>query len=71
MTKFIAIVGVSLSCLSVCAMAASFNDYDLDKDGMISKSEAQVSETLTILFERLDKNDDGLLSKQEFAEIEY
>lgn len=70
MNKSILIVGLSLFCMSAFAMAASFADYDLDKDGMISKSEAQVSETLTTLFERFDKNSDGMLTKQEFAEIE-
>lgn len=28
------------------AMAAEFNDFDLDKDGFISKSEASLSESL-------------------------
>ncbi|WP_254679749.1 EF-hand domain-containing protein [Pseudoalteromonas sp. JW3] len=51
---------------SGAAMAGGFSDYDLDKDGMISKSEAAMSEKLIKVFDDLDINKDGQLSKEEF-----
>ncbi|CAH9049767.1 hypothetical protein PSECIP111951_00026 [Pseudoalteromonas holothuriae] len=51
---------------STTAMAASFADFDTNKDGVISKSEASASESLMKQFNELDANKDGELSEQEF-----
>ncbi|MFC3031612.1 EF-hand domain-containing protein [Pseudoalteromonas fenneropenaei] len=70
MNKLTQLLAVSAVLASSAAMAADFADYDLDKDGYISQSEAKVSETLTQIFERLDRDGDGKLSVEEFKDIE-
>jgi Ca2+-binding EF-hand superfamily protein len=61
---------VVLASLSSAVMASTFEDFDLDKDGFISKSEAQVSDVLSAEFDIFDQDADGLISKEEFAEIQ-
>ncbi|BBN83609.1 hypothetical protein PA25_35940 [Pseudoalteromonas sp. A25] len=51
---------------SASAMAGTFADFDTNKDGVISKSEAAASESLMKLFDELDANKDGELSQEEF-----
>ncbi|CAM4197504.1 calmodulin [Pseudoalteromonas byunsanensis] len=66
MKKLNALITTVAIMASGAVMAGSFSDYDLDKDGAISKSEAAVSEQLIKVFDDLDINKDGQLSKQEF-----
>jgi Ca2+-binding EF-hand superfamily protein len=70
MNKLVIGLYIALASLSGAAVAASFEDYDLDKDGFISKSEAQVSDVLSAEFDSFDTDADGKISKEEFAEVQ-
>ncbi|MCF6437233.1 MULTISPECIES: calmodulin [Pseudoalteromonas] len=61
-----ALMASMLMMSSAGAMAANFADFDTDKDGVISKSEASASESLMKVFNELDSNKDGELSEDEF-----
>jgi EF hand len=45
---------------------AAWNTLDEDRDGVITRSEAQGSAALSEQFDRYDANRDGVLSKKEF-----
>ncbi len=72
---------LQVTVLSVIATAAcageadkttsSFMQLDADQNGVISKSEAANSQSLTPVFEQADANKDGMLDVDEFAKIEY
>jgi hypothetical protein len=49
--------------------AASFNDLDKDKDGYVSKVEAQKDRSIEQGFMAADKNRDGKLDRAEFAAL--
>ena len=52
-------------------ISPAFKLIDADHDGMISKSEAEVSQTLPPVFDQADANKDGMLDTAEFARIEF
>jgi len=52
-------------------ISPAFKLIDADHDGMISKSEAEVSQTLAPVFDQADVNRDGMLDTAEFARIEF
>lgn len=54
------------------ANVSSANDFtmlDTDKDGLISKDEASVSQTVTQQWDMLDIDKDGYLGKAELAAL--
>ncbi|MGJ8680166.1 hypothetical protein [Paraglaciecola sp.] len=69
MTKALIILTGSLLSLATMAQKPSieFNVLDANKDGLISKGEAQAEAKLSADFDKLDLNKDGLLSKAELA----
>ncbi len=46
--------------------ALVFTALDTNKDGKISKAEAQKNPAVAQMFDQADKNKDGFLSKEEF-----
>lgn len=58
---------VTLVALNVSANSEDMPKHplDTDKDGLISKAEAQADSTLSAIFDELDVNDDGYLSHLE------
>lgn len=66
MRKLATVITAATVLFAGSAMAAEFNDFDLDKDGFISKSEASLSESLASIFDKLDSDGDGKLSEKEF-----
>lgn len=46
----------------------SFNQFDKDRDGYVSREEAKSSRDLSSRFSQLDKNNDGKLSAQELGD---
>ncbi len=49
------------------SFADDFTMLDADKDGLISKDEASISQTVTKQWDLLDINKDGYLGKDELA----
>lgn len=47
--------------------AAKFDKLDSNKDGRVSKTEAQTEETLSAQFASVDQDSDGYVSKSEFT----
>jgi hypothetical protein len=56
-----------LTAASTLAGATSFEELDVNKDGLISIEEAKADKTIAALFAELDTNRDGYLSKSEMA----
>ncbi|WP_340678689.1 hypothetical protein [Paraglaciecola sp.] len=50
---------------NVFAAGDAFSILDTDSDGLISREEAKVDDTLSAIFAELDINQDGYLSKLE------
>ena len=48
---------------------ASFDSLDKDKDGVITASEARANPAVASRFAAADKNQDGYLSREEFAQL--
>lgn len=46
--------------------AASFNEVDMNKDGVISADEAHGDTTLSRMFKQLDRDSDGQLTEAEY-----
>lgn len=67
MTKLLLVLTVSLFSLAITAQepAEEVHALDTDKDGLISAEEAKQDPALSAIFEELDANKDGFLSKQE------
>lgn len=55
---------------SAAAGGVSFEKADANKDGRISRSEAQGNATLSDRFAKLDKDNDGSLSRSEFKDFQ-
>ncbi len=51
------------------AAAGDYSALDTDKDGLISKDEASVSQTVTQQWDMLDVNKDGYLGAKELAAL--
>ncbi len=49
--------------------APSFEELDVNEDGQISRTEAQVDERVAAVFEAADQNGDGALSAAEYAAL--
>lgn len=64
---FAALAGVTLSTARA-ADTPTFESLDTDKDGYVSLDEASINDRLFTAFKDLDKDQDGRLSKQEFAQ---
>ncbi|MCP4595040.1 hypothetical protein [Neptuniibacter sp.] len=47
-----------------------FDQLDQDKDGKVSPQEAQVSPALVKGFKKIDANNDGFLSVEEFSKLQ-
>lgn len=47
---------------------ASFDQVDTDQDGAISRQEASAFAALELVFESADRNGDGQIDTQEYAE---
>ena len=50
--------------------SVSFTQVDSDRDGMISKQEAQSFAAVEVVFDDADANKDGALDNQEFSGIQ-
>lgn len=48
----------------------TFNSYDADRDGKITRIESSTNVTLIGQFERLDRNENDVLERAEFARFE-
>ncbi len=62
-----AAIGVLLVAGAAQAGDASFDQLDVDRDGMISAFEAEADPKLLERFRQLDVNGDGRLSAEEYA----
>jgi Ca2+-binding EF-hand superfamily protein len=47
----------------------SFEQIDVDKDGMISKQEATSFSSVELIFDDADANQDGALDASEFSQV--
>ncbi len=63
------LIAVSLAFVASSSFASDFSALDADKDGLISKDEASVSQTVTQQWDMLDVNKDGYLEKAELAAL--
>ncbi len=62
------VISGAVMLVSVHAYAGGdFDKYDADGNGVISKDEASSDSALAKQFSQLDTNNDGELSKEEFA----
>ncbi|CAM2760133.1 hypothetical protein PAT01_11780 [Pseudoalteromonas atlantica] len=68
MKKFIALLALASS--SAAFAAVDFNSFDVNGDGVISKTEAQANAQLARLFDKLDTDKNGELSQQEFSKVQ-
>ena len=70
MKNYCAAIGMAL-LLATPALAQDaglvFTALDANKDGKISKAEAQKNPAVAQMFDQADKNKDGSLSKEEFT----
>ncbi|MGP9671647.1 calmodulin [Pseudoalteromonas sp. AOP31-A2-14] len=55
---------------SAAFAAVDFASFDADGDGVISQSEAQVNQQLVQIFDDLDVDGNGELSKEEFSKVQ-
>jgi hypothetical protein len=69
--KKIIIAGV-IALTSVGAFAATdiFAALDVNEDNMLSAKEASIDTTLATIFNELDSNKDGFVSKEEFSVLQ-
>lgn len=69
MSKSVIATAVGVLCIAGAAQAAdaSFDQLDVDRDGMISAFEAEADPKLLEQFRQLDVNGDGRLSAEEYA----
>ena len=51
------------------AKDATFDSLDKDRDGVITASEARANPAVAARFAAADKNQDGYLSREEFAQL--
>jgi hypothetical protein len=58
---------VLCALLASCATVDTFQEFDADEDGVISRTEASTSRDLDALFGSADDNGDGHLDDQEYA----
>lgn len=49
---------------------SSFDQVDTDQDGAISRQEASAFAALELVFERADRNGDGMLDSKEYEETD-
>lgn len=63
----IAAIGIGAAGLVLAQAAPSFESLDKNADGQISIQEATTNDDLFVAFKKLDTNQDGALSKAEFA----
>ncbi|ALQ06583.1 MULTISPECIES: EF-hand domain-containing protein [Pseudoalteromonas] len=61
---------IILASSSAAYAAVDFASFDIDSDGVITKQEAQVNAQLVKLFDDLDTDGNGELSKEEFAKVQ-
>ena len=69
MSKSVVSTAIAVLCIAGAAHAAdaSFDQLDVDRDGMISAFEAEADPKLLERFRQLDVNGDGRLSAEEYA----
>ena len=58
---------LSVALIVSCASLETFEDFDVDRDGLISKEEAMQSNRLGNMFQSADDNDDNQIDEEEFA----
>ena len=63
------LIAAFLAFVANTSFAGNFSELDADKDGLISKDEASVSQTVTQQWDMLDINKDGYLGKAELAAL--
>jgi len=62
-----AALGASLATAAIAAESeATFESLDKDSDGRVSINEATEDDALFVAFEKLDRNRDGELTREEF-----
>ncbi|MGO3299765.1 MAG: calmodulin [Pseudoalteromonas sp.] len=61
---------VALVSSSAAFAAVDFASFDADSDGVISQTEAQVNQQLVQIFDDLDVDGNGELSKEEFSKVQ-
>jgi len=64
--RLAAAIVLALAACSEPATDPLFAEYDADGDGLISWTEAQQNPDLAHVFERADRNGDGVLDPDEF-----
>ena len=65
MKKIMCATVLMLVAATVFAQGDNFSKLDANNDGLISRDEANIDDTLTAIFNDLDVNFDGYLSKSE------
>jgi Ca2+-binding EF-hand superfamily protein len=65
--SLIALSGLCATGIVFAQAAPSFESLDKNSDGQISIQEATIDDALFVAFKKLDTNQDGVLSKAEFA----
>jgi Ca2+-binding EF-hand superfamily protein len=65
--SLIAFSGICAAGIVFAQSAPSFESLDKNSDGQVSIQEATIDDALFVAFKKLDTNQDGALSKAEFA----